>query len=133
FLARAIRRESSRPEQDRTFALTLTAMLLLSPITWDHYAVVLLLPVALLWLQLPTGGLALGLFGVCLLALWLTPMVYWYPLIGARIETWMFMVAEPWQTLTALSIPTYALVGLFALGLSLALPHETVSSTGPVS
>ena len=46
-------------------------------------------------------------------------MAYWYPLTGATVQTWMTMVALPRQTLTALALPTYALVGLFVLGLGL--------------
>ena len=45
-----------RHDLDLTFALTLVAMLLVSPITWDHYAVLLLLPGVLLWQRLPPGG-----------------------------------------------------------------------------
>ncbi len=118
-LARAILLARTRDDNDRAFALTLTAMLLLSPITWDHYCVLLLLPMAILWRELPPSGLRRSALRVCLVLIWLTPMAYWYPLTGATIKTWMTMVALPWQTLTALSLPCYALVGLFVLGLSL--------------
>ncbi len=119
-LARTILRAKSRSECDRGFALTLTAMLLLSPITWDHYFVLLLLPAAILWRELPPTGLRRSALRVCLVLVWLTPMAYWYPLTGATIKSWMTRVAAPWQTLTALSLPCYALVGLFLLGLSLS-------------
>jgi hypothetical protein len=42
-------------ECDRGFALAVTAMLLVSPTTWDHYFLLLLLPLALLWVQLRPG------------------------------------------------------------------------------
>ena len=118
FLARAVLSARSRAAYDRTFGLTLTAMLLLSPITWDHYAVLLLLPLALLWMELPPGDRRNSFF-VCVILLFMTPMIYWYLLIGATMKTWLTMVATPWQALVALSLPCYALVGLFVLGLRL--------------
>ena len=131
YLARAIRRAQTRLDCDQAFGLTLIAMLLLSPITWDHYAVLLLLPLALLWLRLPPRSERRVFFWVCTVALWLTPMVYWAPLTGATIKNWMTKVAEPWQTLTALSPPTYALVGLFALGLSLTAKRTRINNFSP--
>jgi len=128
-LARAIIRAQSRPECDRAFGLTLIAMLLLSPITWDHYCVLLLLPVVLLWRDTPGWKGDRWALLVCLALLWLTPMVYWRALIGAHMDTWMTMVAVPWQTLTALSFPVYALVGLFLLGLKFS--RESSASAGP--
>jgi hypothetical protein len=117
-LAAAALRARTRHQRDLAFGLTVIALVLLSPIAWDHYCVLLLLPVVLLWLELPRHGLRRQAFRVCLVVLWLTPMVYWHPLIGAHIETWLAMVAAPWQTLTALSFPFYALLGLFVLGCS---------------
>jgi hypothetical protein len=51
-----VRRAQSRYERDHAFATCITAMLLVTPIVWDHYLLLLLLPVALLWASLPTSG-----------------------------------------------------------------------------
>ena len=79
YLARTIRRAQTRPDCDHAFGLTLTAMLLVSPVTWDHYLVLLLIPLALLWLRIPPRSERRVLFWLCTIALWLTPMVYWTP------------------------------------------------------
>lgn len=118
-LAWAVLRARTPADHDVTFGLTLIAMLLLSPVTWDHYCVLLLVPVVIFWRRVPRRTIARVLFWFGVIVLWLTPMVFWYPLTGARLETWMVMVAAPWQTLTALSLPCYALIALFAVGLSL--------------
>ena len=127
-LARVVLRARSQAECDRAFGLSLTAMVLLSPIAWDHYCLLLLLPVALLWLQLPAGRLRRRLFYACLLVLWLTPMVFWKPFLGATIDNWMTLRAMPWQTLVALSPQCYALIGLFALGLTLERTRKATSA-----
>jgi len=117
------RRAQSRAECDHAFATCLTAMLLVTPIVWDHYFLLLLLPVVLLWIRLPASGLIRWDFRLILLVLWLTPSLWWQLFLGVDRVTWTVAVASPWQTLTALSFQTYGLLGLFALGL--------VSRSGP--
>jgi hypothetical protein len=118
-LARATLRGRTQRDHDATFGLTLVAMLLLSPVTWDHYAVLLLVPVVVFWQRVPKHTLARVLLVGGVVGLWLTPMVYWRAVADARIDNWMTLVAAPWQTLTGLSMPCYALIALFAAGLSL--------------
>ena len=51
-----VRRARSRYERDHAFATCIRAMLLVTAVVWDHYLLLLLLPVALLWTSLPTSG-----------------------------------------------------------------------------
>jgi hypothetical protein len=114
-VARAASRARSRAEQDYAFSLTLTGMLLVSPITWDHYFTMLFLPLVILWAGLPPAGLPRTAYWVLVGFLWLQPLLYWRVLTGATKANWQSLVATPGQTLTALSIQTYALIGLFVL------------------
>ena len=112
-----VRRARSQSERDHAFAICITAMLLVTPIVWDHYFVLLLLPIALLWTSLPTSGPARWDFRLVLFILWMPPSLWWKIFLGPDRITWTHSTALPWQTLTALSFQTYALLGLFALGL----------------
>ena len=106
-------RARSLRQQDWAFALMVVAMLLVAPLTWDHYFVQLLLPAVLCWMTpSPFRGYRTIVVG-CLGALWVGPDWYWKVLIGTR---WLDqVVAQPWQTLTALSFHSYALVAFFAV------------------
>jgi hypothetical protein len=87
-------------------------MLLVSPIAWDHYFLLLLLPAALLATTLPSHGARWYAFCSCLAVLWLTPELYYRLAAFFRPAG---AAASPWQTLTVLSVQTYALLGLFVL------------------
>jgi hypothetical protein len=109
-------RSRSRSQRDRAFGLSLVAMLLVSPICWEHYFLLLLLPLAQLWVSLPRSAAARGLFLVLAVALWLSPPDVWQmaiPLshVGNR-PVWD--AARPWQIVSVLSFQCYALLGLFA-------------------
>jgi hypothetical protein len=152
-------------ECDRGFGLAVIAMLLLSPTTWDHYFLLLLPPLALLWTQLRPGtnpafwltftalvllgpvvagplhaplllaplllpvelltakpwALALGqwVYRLVLVALWPGQFVYTHIFMGVTAADRFRAVATPWDILTVLSIPLYALVGLLLLQLVL--------------
>jgi hypothetical protein len=108
-------RARSQAEEDQAFGLAVTAMLLVSPITWDHYLVLLLLPLAIIWTRLPPSGARPihWLFVAPLAALWLDTDQLWNYFLPGAYQQW---VATPLQVMTILSIKCYALVGLFALG-----------------
>src|SRR5262249_19572796 len=57
-LALVVRRAKSLAERDLAFGLAVTAMLLVSPITWDHYLLLLLVPLAVTWVRLPESDAA---------------------------------------------------------------------------
>lgn len=116
-LAWVVRRARSRAEADQAFGLAVTAMLLVTPIVWDHYFVILLVPLALLWVHLPACTGMRAAFLLIVLNLWIHPMIWWQTLVSPRFET---SVVSPVHVLTLLSIPCYALLGLFALGVVVA-------------
>jgi hypothetical protein len=117
-LARVLLPAKTRPDSDHAFGLTLTAMLLISPVTWDHYPVLMLLPLATLWLRLPTTGPRRWLFRLALTIIWISPVIYWRLLAPDLLFDWMTQTATPLQSLTVLSLPFYALVALYGLGLT---------------
>src|SRR5579875_85943 len=121
-LALAARRLRSAGDWDSLFALTIIGMLMVSPITWDHYLLLLILPVAVLWQRLPRGGVGREVVVLLLAVLWIEPrMVMEHGLIlldaAHPANDHYRWIATPLETLTALSIPSYALVGLFVLTL----------------
>lgn len=117
--AAGVREATTLAGRDRAFAASVLAMLLVAPVTWEHYFVLLLVPLAVLWLRLPARGPTRWLFHLCLVALWLAPFVYYFLLMHARVQDRHTQVATPGQTLTALSVQLYALLALFLLTLRL--------------
>ena len=103
----------TRQERDRALALTVVGMLLVSPLTWSHYYLILLMPLAVQRLP-PTWRLTQAAWYACL-------FVFWTPLLGALLSIARPGAAslnppppiQPWLTLTVLALPTYALVFLF--------------------
>lgn len=126
-LALAIRRARTLRDHDLTYSLAIVAMLLLSPIAWDHYFVMLFLPLALVVLHQPPSRLSQTFFLVLMAALWVDPELWFASFIaGGREGT-----AWPWQTLTALSFQCYALVGLFAFTLWCGYRREDAKAAQP--
>jgi len=107
-----IRRARTQAERDRVFALSLIAMLLVSPLTWDHYFLLLLVPLAVVWTQLPPANLYRLSFLLVLALLGVEPVFLCNQLIP---EGYRRTVASPAQTLSVLSLQCYTLLGLFAL------------------
>ena len=108
-----IRRSKSLLDRDFAFSLAVTAMLLVSPITWEHYLLLLLVPIAVIWTRLPPTDAARILFTAILIAFWSWPMRIEDLLIPGGVATG---IASPLHTLTILSYQCYALIVLFALG-----------------
>jgi hypothetical protein len=108
----------SRDAGDAAFGATVTGMLLVSPITWDHYFLLLLVPLVLLWHRLPAEGVSRWTFRALLILLWLNPGVYWA--IFKLGQGGVAQPATPVKTLTGLSVLLYATLGVFWLGLGLA-------------
>lgn len=106
-------------ENGRAFCLCVIAMLLVSPVTWNHYFVLLLLPLAFLWKNASKSCLYKVIIvsltlGLCTIA----PKNIWDITIsgdgelayGPHLER---SVASPLQCVTVLSYQTYLLVLLF--------------------
>src|SRR5262249_40282699 len=116
-LAWTIWRSQTPARLDLAFGLALTAMLLVSPICWDHYFLLLLLPWVLVWRGLRRSALARGLFLLLSIAFW-APLDDLYMVAIPVTEDHGRLVWDapaPWQTLTVLSFQCYALLGLFVL------------------
>jgi Glycosyltransferase family 87 len=117
-LVRASWRTRSQQEQDDVFALTMVAMLLVSPIAWDNYLLLLLLPLMYFWATMPKTGWPTWMFRGLAVMLSLRSYCYWCLILCDPRQDWCKCTAQPWQTLTALSVHTYALLGLFVFGLA---------------
>jgi Glycosyltransferase family 87 len=121
-LVGVLRRAATPAAADRAFALTVVGMLLISPITWDHYLLLLLLPLAVFGRDLPRSDGVRFAFGAIVAVLCVDPAVFLEHCMiltdAGPHPTTPGWLAGPVQTLTALSVHTYALVGLFVLGLS---------------
>ncbi|MDH3716538.1 MAG: DUF2029 domain-containing protein [Planctomycetota bacterium] len=108
----AQRRARTARDQDFAFGLSVITMLLVSPITWDHYFLLLIIPLAILWVSLPETTTARVAFLLVILLLCLPPIPLWERFIpGGQNGT-----AHPVHTLTVLSYGLYGLLALFALG-----------------
>jgi hypothetical protein len=127
-LVRRTLRVRSRADEDRAFALTVTAMLLVSPLTWEHYLLLLLIPLAVVWSNLPPAGLTRGhwLFAALVLVLWSSTDQLLAPFLpGLYLKT----VAGPLHTVMLLSFKCYTLLGLFVF---VALQRGRAPSPAPL-
>jgi hypothetical protein len=117
-------RKTNCASTDFLFAATVLGMLLLSPVTWSHYLVILWLPAAILWpaiFKLRTPRL---IYIVCIVLLCIDPLPLWKAFLD-----WPNGVSGPVQTLTILGLPTYALAGLFACSLAVLATPQTPETT----
>jgi hypothetical protein len=136
-LLATVRRSRLREEHDLTFGLALVVMLLVSPITWNHAFLLLLVPLALLWARLGRIGVWQGLLLVSLVALCLpAKLVHYLGGFGVVHYRGGFATenfrrpATPSQVLAVLSWQCYALLGLFTI-LLVALRRERSNQLGP--
>ncbi|QDT90633.1 glycosyltransferase family 87 protein [Gimesia algae] len=110
---------------DQSFAITIVAMLLMTPTTWHHYFIILLVPIGILVEEYPPYSGKRWLVNLTLLALIISPRLTWALLIPAQktitsataSAPWQQggMVAIPWQSLTALSYQCFALLFMITL------------------
>jgi hypothetical protein len=129
-LAWIVRRAATRTEQDLAFGLALTAMLLVSPIVWDHYLLLLPIPITAIWRGLPRSCAARMLFAAILGAFWSSPALVQNLMIPGGFARG---IADPLHTVTLLSYQCYALVALFGLGVVEAVRYgrcATSASSG---
>ncbi len=107
-------RASHGLQKDLTFALAVTAMLLVSPICWEHYLLLMLAPLAIIWVNLPASRFARTLFLTIVAAFWLGYPVTWTAFgLNGRMAT-------PVDSLGILSYQFYALLTFFALTLMIS-------------
>src|SRR5262249_25439 len=106
-----------RGDEDGCFAVPVLTILIVSPFTWDHQFLLLLLPVALVWQRLPPAEGWLWAFAGALLVLWLKPKVvmeHFLLLFDAEFRDGAWL-ATPLDSLAALSVPLWATVVLAGL------------------
>lgn len=114
-LGRMAWRADSRDERDFAFAATATAMLFLTPIAWQHYFVILAMPLILLAARLEHGTPGRCVFLIALAVLWLSPRLAWIVADLMDPEGVPLGSASPWQSVTALSLQFYAILAVFVL------------------
>ncbi len=106
-----VRRDATGQRSDLTYATAVIGMLLISPVCWNHYLLILLVPLAIIWIELPSSMCARALFLLILTAFWIGYPVVWTVFdLNGRIAT-------PLDHLFVLSYQFYALLGLFGLAL----------------
>lgn len=108
-------RRSPQLEQacaDHAWTLTIAAMTLLSPLTWDHSLVVLAFPLALAWRHADGDLLKRAALAVVIIAFWLSPVIVWKLTLGARFGRTFLSPAE---SLTLFSFQFYAALLFFAV------------------
>jgi hypothetical protein len=113
-------RLEDRRERDLGFGLAMVAMVLLSPVAWEHYLVLMMLPLALVWAELPRSGALIhkAVFLAVVALFWTRPRgVHW--LSGLEGHT-----AEPSHVLLFLSTQFYALIALYGLGIGALIRHR---------
>jgi hypothetical protein len=126
-VAVVIRKASTRTDRDHAFAVCLSAMLLVTPIVWDHAFLLLLLPIALLWKSLPPSGPLRWWFRFCLVIVWVKAAFWWTIFLSTGRVKGMRPTVATWQILTGVSLQTYALIGLFVLGIVAARAGDVLS------
>jgi hypothetical protein len=102
----------SEAARDHAYAAAVAGALLVSPITWAPYFLLLLPAGVLLWRDLPAGSWRRVLFLACLCDLWLSDLLV-FTFQGRQAH---LHVARPWESLTYVSAATYAVAGFFVLG-----------------
>jgi hypothetical protein len=122
---------------DYCYSLTMVAMLMLTPICWDHYLLLLALPLALVWERLGRSGLQRFAFLFLIAAVWVSPNELW-KLGGVdilarwpdfqRVPSRTYVIHRPYFTLFFLSLHFYALVVLYVWLVLLARREIALSS-----
>lgn len=126
WLTRSSRR---RETDDLVFGLYLLAMLLVSPVTWDHYLILLAQPIALVASRLTQANALRGGFRFVLGLLWVNPFFFWAIFLGANLTNWSTLVASPKQNLLVVSLPFYALLSLFLIAIVVTRQSIAASAT----
>ncbi len=112
-------RARTEAERDVAFAVCMVAMMLVSPITWDHYFMLLVLAWAILWQQLPRrASWRIALLASIIVLGTMRPRWLWDAVIPGPGELVYFSNAEPSvalpvHVLTVISYQFYMLVALF--------------------
>lgn len=112
-------RSAQRLPASLGFGVTLIAMLLLSPVAWDHYFLLLLLPIFQLWRRFPEPRWERIVLALALAPVVLSPYVFVQALAGTNT----------FVSLLSVSIQSFALTTLFLLAVK-ADPASVEQATG---
>lgn len=111
--------------RDRAWAVATVGMLLVSPATWSHYFLLLLVPMGVVWMRL-SGPLRVPMW-VCFVLLMIPHSLPVKPLVAGKTPEEAMRFLGPHhiplttaQNLGLVSLQTYALLALFVL--TLAVP-----------
>lgn len=127
-------RSKRTADPDRGWAVALVGMLLVSPITWQHYLVILVAPLGILAVRLPA---VLRWFGWVVTAILCLPTGAFGLLVlgrtrGKELGPAHHVAMTQAQNLAGISVQTYALVALFVLTLLVpARPAPTSDGARP--
>ena len=124
-VATVVHRARTPTERDLAFATTVTAMLLVSPVTWDHSLLLLLVPIAVIARSAEKSRWIPAALALILAIDWIPENTLRELAKAGRSFTvvpWTFMLGAP-------SLKFYALLGTFALGIA-ASPCRTGEHTG---
>jgi hypothetical protein len=119
-------------DRDAGYAAATVVMLLVSPITWDHYFLLLAQPAAVLWSRLPAGrprfALAVALATLAVSLYQLVPVAM--HLVGVEKDpTTGAFASPPYLTATILSVHTYALLTILVLLNWVRAPNRSVRAS----
>jgi hypothetical protein len=107
---------NNRQQRDLAFAAAIVAMLLASPVTWDHSLLVLVLPICVAWYYTRTAQKSqAALIAFLLLPGFVPACRLWETFLEPASLPVMNRLADPLRALTVLAITTYCLLGLFTV------------------
>jgi Glycosyltransferase family 87 len=106
-------------QRDLAFAAAVIAMLLVSPITWDHNLLLLLLPVSILWCYAANTALfQLLLAALVAVSVFVPSYQLWRIFLGESSTPGLTGVANPWHAVAVLPIVTYCLLAMLVMALA---------------
>jgi alpha-1,2-mannosyltransferase len=117
-------RAKTAEQQDLAFGVMVTAMLLVSPVTWDISLPLLLVPIAVIARGAAGFRWLPAVLMLTLLLVWMPQILLTKLALGGRslsVAPWTFMIGAP-------SIKFYALLAIFGLGL-VALRAKTANTS----
>jgi hypothetical protein len=124
-------RATTTEGRDRAFALAVVGMVLVSPIAWPHYLIMLVVPVGLLVVGLGRTPWRWALLA-CLAVMWLPDTFVPKLILGDKRAELMSVHRHPpltpGENILIASVPHYALLGLFLL--TLWLPTKRAEPPG---
>lgn len=132
-LARLAHRAWTRAECDRAFGAAVAGALLVTPVTWEHGFLLLLLPLAVFWAAAPLGSRQRRLLVLLAVILMVINPASFYQLwrIGNFQAGTRVFCSTP-QVLVVLSVQCYALLAFFGMAVRQGMATQPATVAGPV-